>query len=68
MGIFDKIKAKLSDRAVILGDNSHWSPSLADFSERNGRNFIFFKEEPAQHWYPGAGIGFSFRAGASGSR
>jgi hypothetical protein len=65
---YEAIRAKLSDRAVILGDNSHWSPSLADFSERNGRNFIFFKEEPAAHWYPGAGIGFSFHPGLSDSR
>ena len=65
---YEAIRAKLSNRAVILGDNSHWSPSLAEFSERNGRKFIFFKEEPAKHWYPGAGIGFSFHAGLPGSR
>jgi hypothetical protein len=33
--------------------------SVADVEE-NGRRFLFFKEEPAQHWYPGAGIGFSY--------
>jgi len=65
---YEAIRAKLSDRSVILGDNAHCSPSLADFSERSGRNFIFFKEEPAAHWYPGAGIGFSFHPGLSGNR
>jgi hypothetical protein len=24
------------------------------------RNFLFFKEEPEEHWYPGAGIGIAF--------
>jgi predicted O-methyltransferase YrrM len=49
----------LSDRAVILGDNSHVTTALADFSERNDRRFVFFKEVPKDHWYPGAGIGIS---------
>jgi predicted O-methyltransferase YrrM len=51
----------LSDRAVILGDNSHLTTALADFSERNDRRFVFFKEVPKDHWYPGAGIGISVR-------
>lgn len=50
----------LSDNAVILGDNSHCSDKLYKFSLENGRRFLFFKEEPANHWYPGAGIGISF--------
>jgi Methyltransferase domain len=57
---YETIKNRMSPGAVILGDNSHCSPSLARFSEDNGRRFLFFKEEPAQHWYPGAGIGFSY--------
>ncbi len=57
---YETIKNRMSPAAVILGDNSHCSPSLARFSEDNGRRFLFFKEEPAQHWYPGAGIGFSY--------
>lgn len=57
---YETIKDRLSKKAVILGDNSHFSPALADFSERNSRKFIFFKEDPVNHWYPGAGIGISF--------
>jgi len=56
---YEAIKDRISPRAIILGDNSHCSPALAEFSERNQRRFFFFKEEPARHWYPGAGIGFS---------
>jgi hypothetical protein len=60
---YDVIKDRLSPAAVILSDNSHCSAALANFSERNRRKFIFFKEEPLKHWYPGAGIGFSFPEG-----
>ncbi len=54
------IKEKLSERAIILGDNRHVSSSLEEFSLITGRSFLFFKEEPINHWYPGGGIGFSF--------
>lgn len=54
------IQNKLTGNAVILGDNSHCSDKLYKFSLENGRRFLFFKEEPANHWYPGAGIGISF--------
>jgi len=56
------ISSKLSDAAVILGDNSHMSDSLLRFSTETNRQFIFFKEQPAHHWYSGAGIGISFRS------
>jgi predicted O-methyltransferase YrrM len=58
---------KLSDTCVILGDNCHASGALRDFSRKNDRNFLFFKEIPADHWYPGAGIGFSYKSLETGS-
>lgn len=51
---------KLSPSALILGDNSHVTSSLPDFSFQTHRQFVFFSEKPADHWYPGAGIGISF--------
>jgi predicted O-methyltransferase YrrM len=56
---YETIAPLLSDQSVILGDNSHTNTVLADFSERHGRRFAFFHEVPADHWYPGAGIGVS---------
>lgn len=53
------IKEKLSPRAIILGDNAHSTDSLFRFSKETGRRFVFFKEQPKDHWYPGAGIGIS---------
>lgn len=54
------VRSKLSPQAVILGDNAHASDSLAAFSREADRQFLFFREAPLDHWYPGAGIGISF--------
>jgi hypothetical protein len=51
----------LSESGVILGDNADYSDELFKFANRTGRQFLFFKEEPVNHWYPGAGIGVAFR-------
>ena len=55
------IKEKLTQNSFILGDNSHVTNCLPNFSKKFNRNFIFFKEKPKDHWYPGAGIGISFK-------
>ncbi len=54
------IKDKLSEYSIILGDNSHCTTKLLEFSLLTKRKFIFFKEDPDNHWYPGGGIGISF--------
>jgi len=54
------VQSKLSPNAYILGDNSHITNELATFSADAGRSFLFYKEEPYNHWYPGAGIGISY--------
>lgn len=57
---YSTISKKLSKNAIILGDNCNASDSLRLFSEKTNRHFIFFKEEPLNHFYLGAGIGISF--------
>jgi hypothetical protein len=57
---YDTIRERLSTRAVVLGDNAHVTDKLAAFAEATGRRFVFFKEQPADHFYPGAGIGIAF--------
>jgi predicted O-methyltransferase YrrM len=57
---YQTVQSKLAPGAIVLGDNSHATDRLCKFSEETGRRFIFFREEPADHWYPGAGIGISF--------
>lgn len=55
------VAQKLSPWAVILGDNSDISDSLARFSRETKRDFLFFREEPVNHWFRGGGIGMSFK-------
>lgn len=54
------VAPRLSDKAIVLGDNSHVTAKLAEFSRARDRNFLMFREEPKDHWYPGGGIGISF--------
>jgi predicted O-methyltransferase YrrM len=49
----------LSRGAPIVADNAHVTDCLCRFAEETGRWFGFFREEPENHWYPGAGLGLS---------
>lgn len=51
------VEPNLSDDAMVLSDNAHESSALADWSERSGRRFLFFAEQPLDHWWQGDGIG-----------
>ncbi len=57
---YEIISKKLSHHAIVLGDNSHCTDELFRFSQCNNRLFLFFREVPLNHWYPGGGIGISF--------
>lgn len=54
------VRSKLAEGAVVLGDNSHSTDALMRFAALSDRRFLFFREEPRDHWYPGAGIGAAF--------
>ena len=56
---FEAIQVNLSENAVVISDNSQFTDALLDWSNKNNRRFIFFKEESKDHWYPGDGIGVS---------
>jgi len=51
------VEPNLRAGAIILSDNAHDSSALSDWAERTGRHYLFFKEQPAGHWWPGDGIG-----------
>ena len=57
---YEMIANKLSERALVLGDNSHVTDKLLQFSLKHDRRFLYFAEAPESHWYPGGGIGISF--------
>jgi predicted O-methyltransferase YrrM len=65
---YETIERKLGAKAIVIGDN--WaSEKLLEFALRSGRRFLFFREEPLAHWYPGEGIAAAFgsRAGTEGA-
>jgi predicted O-methyltransferase YrrM len=55
-----EIEPKLSQKSIIIGDNSHYTDALLLFSIKHGREFTLFVENPIGHWYRGAGIGVSY--------
>jgi hypothetical protein len=54
------VEPNLRDGAIILSDNAHESSALSDWAERAGRHYLFFKELPLDHWWPGDGIGVAW--------
>jgi predicted O-methyltransferase YrrM len=58
---YEAIAKKLGPKAVILGDNAHETDKLLRFALKTGRRFLFFREAPKNHWYPGGGIGVAYQ-------
>ncbi len=58
---YEALAANLSEHAVILSDNAHVTDALEKMARQTDRKFLFFREHPKNHWYPGAGIGAAFR-------
>jgi hypothetical protein len=58
---YETVSPLLSESCVVIGDNSHVTSKLSEYSSKHGREFLFYSEKPKNHWYPGAGIGFSFK-------
>ncbi len=57
---YETIKNKLSDGALVIGDNAHVTDKLLEFARHTGRRFAYFQEQPHRHWYPGGGIGVAY--------
>jgi len=60
------VASKLTNNAIVISDNSHVTDVLFQWSKETNRNFIFIKESPKDHWYPGGGVGISFKSGVGG--
>jgi predicted O-methyltransferase YrrM len=50
---------RLSDGALVISDNAHASEALWNFALKTKRRYLYFAEEPRDHWYRGAGIGLA---------
>lgn len=56
----ETISAHLSSRAIVVSDNAHVTDVLSEWAKTHDRRFLFFSEEPKNHWYPGAGLGVAW--------
>jgi len=54
---FRAIEPLLTSNAIVLSDNSELTSALSDFAMLRKWHFSYFAESPANHWYPGGGIG-----------
>ncbi|MEV1144723.1 class I SAM-dependent methyltransferase [Micromonospora sp. NPDC049799] len=57
---FAAVEPKLAPGAILLTDNVTITNVLAEHAERTGRRFLAYRESPANHWYPGDGIGVAW--------
>jgi predicted O-methyltransferase YrrM len=60
---FLAVEPRLHATSLVLSDNSHQTPKLREFAARLGWSFLYFQDQPRDHWWPGDGIGAAFRAG-----
>ncbi|WP_216373074.1 class I SAM-dependent methyltransferase [Streptomyces tailanensis] len=56
----ETVGPRLTEKAMVLSDNAHASGTLSDWAEETRRRFLFFGEQPRDHWYPGGGIGVAW--------
>ncbi|MEV0880465.1 class I SAM-dependent methyltransferase [Micromonospora echinofusca] len=57
---FEAVESRLAPGAFLLTDNVTATNVLAEHAERTGRRFLAYRETPANHWYPGDGIGVAW--------
>jgi len=61
---FLAIEKKLVPNAIVLSDNANETNKLLEFSRRIGKTFLYFQDQPKNHWWRGDGIGAAFTPGA----
>lgn len=60
---FMAIKPRLHAASLVLSDNSLMTTKLLEFSRQLGLSFLYFQDQPKDHWWPGDGIGTAFPLG-----
>lgn len=56
------VESKLRRGAVVLSDNAHVTDALATWAQDRHWSFLYFAEEPEDHWHPGNGIGAAWKS------
>src|SRR5206468_4130211 len=55
---FDAAVSHAAPTVALVSDNSHATSALRDVCRELGIEYRYFAEQPRDHFYPGAGIGF----------
>lgn len=58
---FEAVQPLLTERSVVLSDNSHVTRELFRWAQANDLSFLYFQEQPVRHWYRGAGLGCAWK-------
>ncbi|MEQ8233901.1 MAG: class I SAM-dependent methyltransferase [Gammaproteobacteria bacterium] len=59
---YETVAPRLTGNAIVIADNAHVTDELMQFAARSERRFLYFQENPRDHWFRvrPAGIGFAF--------
>lgn len=57
------IEPRLHPCSLVLSDNAYFTSKLMEFAQRLGKSFLYFQDQPKDHWWPGDGIGAAFVPG-----
>jgi predicted O-methyltransferase YrrM len=60
---FVAIEPRLHPGSIVMSDNSQQSPKMREFAQRIGKSYLYFQDQPKDHWWPGDGIGAAFVPG-----
>lgn len=60
---FMAIEPRLHATSIVMSDNSQQTDKMFEFAERIGKSFLYFQDQPLDHWWPGDGIGAAFVPG-----
>src|SRR5688572_3679245 len=64
---FLAIEPRLHPGSIVMSDNSQATSKMLEFAERVGKSFLYFQDQPRDHWWPGDGIGAAFVPGVKTS-
>jgi predicted O-methyltransferase YrrM len=60
---FLAIEPRLHPGSIVMSDNSQATSMMLEFAGRIGKSFLYFQDQPRDHWWPGDGIGVAFVPG-----
>jgi predicted O-methyltransferase YrrM len=60
---FLAIEPRLHPGSIVMSDNSQQTSKMFEFARRIGKSFLYFQDQPKDHWWPGDGIGAAFVPG-----